>query len=57
MPVTEPMSPEAIEGDYEKNTGAAIVSLFRETDYEQVPAVLVANHGPGEPMRRRHTMQ
>ncbi len=46
VPVTEPMSSEAIEGDYEKNTGLVIVSLFREIDYEQIPAVLVANHGP-----------
>jgi L-ribulose-5-phosphate 4-epimerase len=46
VPVTDPMSSDAIAGDYEKNTGAAIVSVFREIDYERVPAVLVANHGP-----------
>jgi L-ribulose-5-phosphate 4-epimerase len=46
IPVTEPMGPDAIEGDYEKNTGAAIVSLFHGINYERVPAVLVANHGP-----------
>jgi L-ribulose-5-phosphate 4-epimerase len=46
VPVTEPMEGEDIAGDYEKNTGAAIVRLFRELDYEQIPAVLVANHGP-----------
>jgi L-ribulose-5-phosphate 4-epimerase len=46
VPVTEAMSAEAVSGDYEKNTGAAIVSLYREIDYERVPAALVANHGP-----------
>src|SRR5664279_5425181 len=46
VPVTEPMSAEAIAGDYEKNTGTAIVSLYREMDYERIPAALVANHGP-----------
>jgi L-ribulose-5-phosphate 4-epimerase len=46
VPVTDPMSAEAIEGDYEKNTGTAIVNLFRELDYERIPAVLVVNHGP-----------
>jgi len=46
VPVTELMSAEAIAGDYEKNTGAAIVSLYREMDYERIPAALVANHGP-----------
>jgi L-ribulose-5-phosphate 4-epimerase len=46
VPVTEPLSAEAIEGDYEKNTGLAIVSLFRDVNYEHIPAALVANHGP-----------
>ena len=46
VPVTEPMEVEDIAGDYEKNTGAAIVRLFRDLDYERIPAVLVANHGP-----------
>lgn len=46
VPVTEPMSSDAIAGEYELNTGAAIVGVFREIDYQRVPAVLVANHGP-----------
>ena len=46
VPVTKPMEAEDIAGDYEKNTGAAILKLFRELDYERIPAVLVANHGP-----------
>jgi len=46
VPVTEPMTTDAIAGDYEKNTGTAIIELFRDLDYERIPAVLVANHGP-----------
>jgi L-ribulose-5-phosphate 4-epimerase len=44
--VTDPMTAEAVSGDYEQNTGSAIVRAFRNVDYERVPAVLVANHGP-----------
>ena len=46
VPVTESMSEAAINADYEENTGRAIVSTFRDIDYETIPAVLVANHGP-----------
>lgn len=46
MPVTNPMSSDEIAGDYELNTGTAIIRVFRDIDYERVPAVLVANHGP-----------
>ena len=46
VPVTDPMSPEEIEGDYELNTGKVIVRRFASLDPMQVPAVLVANHGP-----------
>jgi L-ribulose-5-phosphate 4-epimerase len=35
-----------IEGDYEENTGQAIVKAFEHLDPLQVPAVLVAHHGP-----------
>jgi L-ribulose-5-phosphate 4-epimerase len=40
------MTSDAIADDYEKNTGTVIVNAFREIDYERVPAILVANHGP-----------
>ena len=40
------MSKPEIACDYEKNTGHAIVRTFEHADYEGVPAVLVANHGP-----------
>ena len=46
VPVTDTMSSADIAGDYEKNTGVAIVRAFGGFDYEGVPAVLVANHGP-----------
>ena len=46
VPVTEPMSKDEIAGDYEKNTGDAIVRLFRDRNAWSVPGVLVANHGP-----------
>ncbi len=46
VPVTDAMSSEAIAGDYEKNTGTAIIRAFDDLDYEKVPGVLVANHGP-----------
>jgi L-ribulose-5-phosphate 4-epimerase len=40
------MSQEEIAGDYELNTGTAIVRAFHGKDPNAVPAVLVANHGP-----------
>ncbi len=46
IPVTEPMTDEDINGDYELNTGTAIIRAFEKIDPVAVPAVLVANHGP-----------
>jgi L-ribulose-5-phosphate 4-epimerase len=46
VPVTDSMPENEIAGDYEKNTGDAIVRRFRERGAESVPGVLVANHGP-----------
>ncbi len=46
VPVTDEMSEEEISGDYESNTGIAIVRTFAKIDPLSVPAVLVANHGP-----------
>lgn len=46
VPVTEPMSKEEIGTEYEKNTGTAIVNAFRNQLPNDIPAVLVANHGP-----------
>jgi L-ribulose-5-phosphate 4-epimerase len=42
VPVTAPMSDEAIAGEYESNTGSAIVERFRGIDPARLPSVLVA---------------
>lgn len=46
IPLTDLMSMEEIQTDYERNTGKVIIRRFRELDPLQVPAVLVASHGP-----------
>jgi L-ribulose-5-phosphate 4-epimerase len=46
IPVTDVMTQEEIESDYELNTGKVIVRRFTDIDPMQIPAVLVANHGP-----------
>jgi L-ribulose-5-phosphate 4-epimerase len=46
VPVTEVMTPEEIRSDYEKNTGKVIVRRLENISPLQMPAVLVANHGP-----------
>ena len=48
VPVTRTMSEEEVEEEYEKNTGLVIIEAFIGLDLSpsDVPAVLVANHGP-----------
>jgi L-ribulose-5-phosphate 4-epimerase len=46
VPVTDMMTPVEIERDYEENTGRVIVRRFADLDPLEMPAVLVANHGP-----------
>ncbi len=46
IPVTDVMTKEAIQSDYELNTGKVIVKRFTDMDPMETPAVLVANHGP-----------
>lgn len=48
IPVTRDMTKEEISNDYEKNTGTVIVETFKEKNIKanEIPAVLVANHGP-----------
>jgi L-ribulose-5-phosphate 4-epimerase len=48
VPVTRALRPEEVEGDYERHTGLVIVETFRRLGVspDEVPAVLVANHGP-----------
>ncbi len=46
IPLTETMTADEIKTDYELNTGKVIVRRFAGLDPLQMPAVLVANHGP-----------
>ena len=48
VPCTPPLSAEQVAGHYEHQTGVAIVEHFRACglDPAQMPAVLVAQHGP-----------
>jgi L-ribulose-5-phosphate 4-epimerase len=46
VPVTKTLSEQEIAGEYEKNTGDAIVRHFQDRSAPSVPGVLVANHGP-----------
>ena len=47
IPVTRPMRREEVESEYEKNTGLVIAEAFSAgRSSNEVPAVLVANHGP-----------
>ena len=46
IPCTRQLSEQEIAGDYEINTGKVIVERFERLNYVDVPAVLVANHGP-----------
>src|SRR3954462_6268816 len=46
VPVTQPMADAHIAADYELNTGRAIANTFKDLDWNSIPAVLVANHGP-----------
>jgi L-ribulose-5-phosphate 4-epimerase len=46
IPVTKPLSSVDIRGDYERNTGLAIVRCLGKTDPLHTPGVLVAGHAP-----------
>lgn len=46
IPVTDPMAACDIAGEYEHNTGEAIVRRFAELSPEHFPAVLVNGHAP-----------
>jgi L-ribulose-5-phosphate 4-epimerase len=46
VPCTEVMTAEAVEGDYEAETGSQIIDCFRTRDPLRTPMVLVAGHGP-----------
>lgn len=46
IPCTRKMTTNEIEGDYEKETGLVIVERFKDINPDEVPGVLVNNHGP-----------
>jgi L-ribulose-5-phosphate 4-epimerase len=46
IPCTRKMTMEEIENEYELNTGKVIVERFQNLDPDQIPGVLVNNHGP-----------
>lgn len=46
VPVTDVMTSQEIQENYEHNTGRVIVRRFETIDPLDMPAVLVANHGP-----------
>lgn len=46
IPCTRAMTPQEINGDYEKETGSVIIEAFKGTDPMTVPAALVRSHGP-----------
>jgi len=46
VPCTAAISDRQIAGEYEEETAVQIVEAFRRLDYREMPAVLVASHGP-----------
>jgi L-ribulose-5-phosphate 4-epimerase len=46
VPLTRSLTEREVRGEYEANTGDVIVERFAGLSPEQVPAVLVAEHGP-----------
>lgn len=46
VPCTRGMTPEEIQGQYERETGSVIIERFKNLSPLDVPGVLVKNHGP-----------
>jgi L-ribulose-5-phosphate 4-epimerase len=46
IPVTDPLTREEVDGDYEANTGVAIIRRLEGMDPLSCPACLVAGHAP-----------
>lgn len=46
IPCTRDMTAEEIGGEYEKETGKVIIEAFEGKSPDDIPAVLVKNHGP-----------
>ena len=46
IPCTRALTPEEIQGEYEKETGKVIAETFKNIEPMSIPAVLVKEHGP-----------
>lgn len=46
IPCTRALTPQEVANDYELNTGRVIIERFQDLNYQSMPAVLVAEHGP-----------
>lgn len=46
IPCARSLTPEEIQGDYEKNTGLVIIETFEGKNPMYIPGVLCTNHGP-----------
>jgi L-ribulose-5-phosphate 4-epimerase len=46
IPCTRKMTEDEIKGEYELETGRVIIETFKDINPDQVPGVLVNNHGP-----------
>ena len=46
IPVTRSLREDEVQSDYERNTGLVIAQTFAGQSPDEIPAVLVANHGP-----------
>lgn len=46
IPCTRPMTPQEIQGEYEKETGKVIIETFADLDPAAIPGVVVYSHGP-----------
>ncbi len=46
VPCTESLTPEQVKGEYERETGEAIIRRFNGLNPVYTPGVLVKNHGP-----------
>jgi L-ribulose-5-phosphate 4-epimerase len=46
IPCTRKMTQQEIQGNYEQETGKVIVNRFKNLNPDEIPGVLVNNHGP-----------
>ena len=46
IPCTRDMTITEVEGDYELETGKVIVECFKDLNPDDIPSVLIKNHGP-----------